>query len=51
MYNGIISSKIIKDGEETLKQYNLPNHKEDSNYQYWNESYKLYEELKNKEEL
>ena len=37
----IVTQKL----EETIKQYNLPNHKEDSNYQHWNESYQIYEEL------
>ena len=40
----VITQKI----ENVLKQYELPNHREESDYQDWNENYKLYEELKNK---
>lgn len=40
----VITQKI----ENVLKQYELPDHREESDYQDWNENYKLYEELKNK---
>ena len=33
--------------EKTLKQYNLPDYRQDENYSQWNENYKLYEKLKN----
>lgn len=33
--------------EKTLKQYKLPDHRNEHNYSHWNDSYKLYEKLKN----
>lgn len=39
----IITQKL----EETLKQYNLPDHRSEEKYKQWNENYKVYENLKN----
>ena len=32
--------------EESIKEYNLPNHKNEEQYSKWNENYKLYEKMK-----
>ena len=37
----------LEQGIQYLKEYNLPNHKEDTKYEKWNKDLEKYEEQKN----